>query len=391
MKGNVGKQLLFWGLLIGNAFTAGAQSFASGWEALQADNATLREDIVRTEQAIDLVQAWVADSIVEKDKQRLKGLGGWIAQRTAARFWLKYDDRKQKYVGTISRPYHIYDGMADEVDINIFLMPHLPEYIQMVRKGFDLARERPRGDKAFRFDAPENYPLPAELKVEDLGYITIECEVTPPQKFAQDLEKQLFPVKDGDYSLDTIPGFGTKYTSFGMTGVWCMDCNHNCRPEIHPIEWLWWMDLSEDRPATQTWHATLMVDGSNRFHDWSPSPISGEIAIPFFVTDYTQHLEFNLKHIVSDPVSKAEASLPMPKTAFQSADTTFRIPLSIPDAKRQAINADLKVQGGWPRASTYYWISDLKPVEGGYGGYFHVSTTAESMLAFELSISTQEH
>ena len=84
MKGNVGKQLLFWGLLIGNAFTAGAQSFASGWEALQADNATLREDIVRTEQAIDLVQAWVADSIVEKDKQRLKGLGGEVIGIDAA-------------------------------------------------------------------------------------------------------------------------------------------------------------------------------------------------------------------------------------------------------------------------------------------------------------------
>ncbi|MEY3441764.1 MAG: hypothetical protein RLZZ519_45 [Bacteroidota bacterium] len=377
--------------LVGCFTTLEAQNTAEGWAALQTDNATLRGDVIRTEKAIDLVQASVADSIVEKNKQRLKGFGGWILQRTASRFWLMYDERKQKYVGTSSRPFHIYDGMADEVDVNIFLMPHLKNYIQMVRTGFDQARERPRGDNAFRFDAPEGYPLPEELKFEDRGYITIECEVTPPQKFAGVLEKELFPVKDGDYALDTIPGFGTKNTSFGMTGVWCMDCNHNCRPEIHPIEWLWWMDLSENRPATQTWHATLMVDGSNRFHDWSPSPISGEIAIPFFVTDYTRHLEFNLKHIVSDPVSKAEASLPLPETAFQSADTTFRVPITIPDSKRQAINADLNVQGGWPSTSTHYWISNLKAVEGGYGGYFHVSTTAESMLAFELSISTQEH
>ncbi|HEX2901243.1 MAG TPA: hypothetical protein VHS96_16115, partial [Bacteroidia bacterium] len=89
MKGNFGKQLLLLGLLMGYRATVMAQSSASGWEALQADNATFKTDIVRTEQAIDLVQAWVADSIAEKDKQRLKGLGGWIAQRTAARFWLK--------------------------------------------------------------------------------------------------------------------------------------------------------------------------------------------------------------------------------------------------------------------------------------------------------------
>jgi hypothetical protein len=391
MKGNVGKRLLFLGLLLGFATNVRAQSPANGWEALQSDNATLKDNIVRTEQAIDLVQAWVADSIAEKDKQRLKGLGGWIAQRTAARFWLKYDERKKKYVGTISRPYHIYDGMADEVDINIFIMPHLPEYIQMVRKGFDLARERPRGDKAFRFDAPENYPLPAELKVDDLGYITIECEVTPPQKFAQDLEKQLFPVKDGDYSLDTIPGFGTKHTSFGMTGVWCMDCNHNCRPEIHPIEWLWWLDLSESRPATRTWQVALMVDGSNRFDDWSPSPISGEIAIPFVVNSSTRYLDINLQHIVSDPIAQAEGSLPFPEDAFQFGDTTFRTTVNFPDAKRQAINTNISVKGNWPRTATHFWISELTEVQGGYGGFFHVSTTAESMMAFRLSIGSQDH
>ncbi|HEX2898313.1 MAG TPA: hypothetical protein VHS96_01200, partial [Bacteroidia bacterium] len=223
------------------------------------------------------------------------------------------------------------------------------------------------------------------------GYITVECEVTPPQKFADDLEKQLFPVKDGDYGLDTIPGFGTKYTSFGMTGVWCMDCNHNCRPEIHPIEWLWWMDLSESRPATQTWQATLMVDGSNRFHDWSPSPIAGEIAIPFFVNASTRYIDIQLRHIVSDPIAQSEGALPSPENAFQSGDTTFRMALNIPDAKRQAINANISIQGNWPSNATHYWISALNEVEGGYGGYFHVSTTAESMLAFRLSIARQDH
>jgi hypothetical protein len=355
-------------------------------ELLLLPDAVLRSDIVRTERVIDLVNASVIDSVVEKNKQRLKGFGGWIAQRTWARYWVYYTSQKQKYVGSSSRPYKIFDGMADEMDINIFIMPHLPQYILMVRAGFDEARNRPRPEGPFRFDSPEGYPLPPQLKYEDRGYITVECEVTPKQEFADVLHEMFLPTHAGAYGLDTVRNFGVKHPSFGMTGVWCMDCNHNCRPEIHPIEWLWWLDLSKDRPGSEkakSWMVSLMVDGSNRFRDWSASPISGEIAIPFAMDTQARNLTITLQHIASDPTLEGKETAFLPEAAYQTGDTTFNIPLALnaPNPPQ----AEVRVTGNWPRVGTHYWISDLQAIPGGYAGYFHIATSVTGMMALRVT------
>jgi hypothetical protein len=369
-----------------------SQAQREAYDLLMKPDAELRGDVLQTEATIDLVDAWVVDSIIDKRKQRLKGFGGWIAQRTWARYWLYFTDRKQKYVGSSSRPYHIYDGMADEMDINIFIMPHLTPYILMVRAGFDRARERPRPDKGFRFDAPEGFPLPPELKVDDLGYLTVECEVTPPQAFADTLEKMFAPMRKGNYRLDTISNFGTQHASFGMTGPWCMDCNHNCRPEIHPMEWIWWRDMSKDRPGSpnaKSWMASLMVDGSNRFKDWTPSPITGEIAIPFALPPTAKGMRVNLLHIASDPTEND--SLFVPENAIQSGDTTFSFRLDYqPTDGHPAPTCKVQISRGWPSQGTRYWIDTVSEVEGGgLIGYFHVATSVTSLMAFRLTFDNE--
>lgn len=382
--------LLLFGIL--GPMTLVAQQNA--WELLLKPDADLRKDVIQTEQVIDLVQARVADSLAEKNKQRLKGIGGWIAQRTWRRFWLKFTDAKQRYVGTSSRDYHVFNGPGDEVDINIFIMPHLPQYIRMVRSGFDEARKRPRGDKGFRFDSIPDFPLPPELKVDDYGYITVECEVTPPQDFADVIAEMLVPTHEGVYIVDSLPNFGTPHPSFGMTGVWCMDCNHNCRPEIHPIEWLWWLDMSSERPGSEnakSWLVSLMVDGSNRFNDWTPSPIMGEIALPFAIDEYVRTLDVSMTHVASDPSTEEVPSLPVPTSAYQSGDTTFRIPLPLDAKDTNPIRADFHVEGNWPTAGTRYWISDFRKIKGGFGGYLHVATQVKSLMAMRITFDYQSH
>ncbi len=275
------------------------------------DDSALREDILATERVLDLVNATVMDSVVEDKKQRHKGFGGWMLQRLFARYWINLDANKRKYIGTCSRQYKIYDGIADEFDMNIFLMPHLPAYVDMAAKAFEVARKRPRGEKGFRIDAPENYPLPEELKYKDEGYFTVECELTPPEKFRTILDQQFIPMTAGYKDLDAHPNFGQKYPSFGMTGVWCLDCNHNCRPEIHPIEWLWWLDMSADRPGgmhAKSWMIALMNDASSRFKDWSPSPMEGSIALPFSIPSDAKSMTVKLEHIASDPLQNSEPS-----------------------------------------------------------------------------------
>jgi hypothetical protein len=374
--------------LICPPITVLGQGREDAWQLLLKPDSLLRGDVIHTEEVIDLVDAWVVDSIVDKNKQRLKGLGGWIAQRTWARYWQHYTPYKQKYVGSSSRPYKIFDGMADEMDINIFLMPHLPRYVLMVAQGFDIANDRPRPDEGFRFDNPEGFPVPEQLKYEDRGYLTVECEITPNQEFADALHKLFLPTRSGAYGLDTVSNFGTKHPSVGMTGVWCMDCNHNCRPEIHPFEWLWWMDLSKNRPGSaqaKSWMVSLMVDASNRFRDWSRGPIAGEIAIPFVLRDGAETLKVDLQHIASDPVDLAmEDSLWKP-VGIQSEDTTLHLALPLDVPASGPFSAEVRVHGGWPSQSTFYWIGEVQRIHGGYSGYFHIASTVTSMLSLRLT------
>jgi hypothetical protein len=371
-----------------------AQTSPNPWMLLHEPDSVLRGDVVSTERVIDLVDAWVADSVVWAEKQRLNGFGGWFIQKTWARYWVYFTDHKQKYVGSMSREYHVFDGPSDELDINIFVMPHLEPYVGMVRSGFDKANARPRPDKGFRIDSPENYPLPEELyfekvKQEEKGYLTIECEVTPPQALADDLAKSFFPVEEGEYDLDTVPNFGTRYPSVGMTGVWCMDCNHNCRPEIHPIEWLWWLDLSAERPGSpmaKSWMVSLMVDGSRRFHDWTKSPITGGIAIPV-TAPFGSMMVVTLQKIVADGL-QSELGTQLADQAYQSGDTSFTLPYFPERDIYPALDLRVRTVDGWPRTGVSYWFTGIHPTEQGWAGYLHIAATMQSMLAIRVTVDS---
>ncbi|MFN8393866.1 MAG: hypothetical protein U0176_04260 [Bacteroidia bacterium] len=362
----------------------------AAWQQLAKPDQALRGNVVACEEAIDLVRAWVADSVLDRRKQRHKGFGGWMGQRVIGLYWEYFDAHKRTYIGTSSRPFHIFDGVADEVDINIFIMPHLAPYMEMARKGFEEADARPRSEKGFRvqtpdqYKSPEEFPLPEEIKVEQ-GYITIECEVTPQQEFAEELAKKMMPSEDGDYSLDTVPNFGTKYPSFGMTGVWCMDCNHNCRPEIHPIEWLWWLDLSAERPGSpnaKSWMVSLLCDGSNRFHKWSPSPLGGEIALPFILPKGESTLKVNIDWLVGDPVPVADSLWQNgPRNAQELQTAELEVPLNFPGAKAKA-----QIHSTAPNAlpNVRYWFTPAGgTTEGGdLRGFLHMSVMVKSLGGF---------
>ncbi len=383
-------------MLGGSFFWIGApeaqsQGIVDPWALLARPDSMLRKDIVGSEWVLDLVQPWVADSIVEERRQRLKGFGGWIIQRAAARYWQHYTDHKQKYVASSSRPYHIFNGPGDEIDINIFLMPHLPKYVAMVKTGFEQALERNRSENGFRFDQPPGYPVPEELKYLDRGYLSVECEVTPPQKFADLLEDAFLPVHEGVFELDSIETIGVRHPSMGMTGVWCMDCNHNCRPEIHPIEWIWWLDMSGDRPGSalaKSWMVALMVDDSHRFQDWSSGPLSGEIAIPFAVPREARTIVVDLQNICGDPIS-VDSMVRHAEGIFQSADTSFVIPYIPGSGISPKLDLLVRTSGNWPLAGTQYWFSDVQSGANGWTGYLHIATTVQSLLAMRVTVDAE--
>lgn len=314
-------------------------------------DSSLRKDVVATEGVVDLVEAWVSDSVMDNNRQYLSGGWGKIGKRLN-RYWQYMTPVKQKYVATISREYKIYDGLGEEVDMNIFVMPHLPEYISMVRKGFNRSFEQGRSEKHYRYDNPP-YPCPEELRFQELGFLTVECEGTLHADYRDALSELFIPTAEGKHHLEDHGNFGVVYPTFGLYGAWVMDCNHNCRPEIHPIDWMWWLDLSEDRPGSpraKSWIIGLVRDGSERFDTWSPAPLAGEIAIPVALPPDAQRVTITVEPLVHSPLDAAALAEKLNPSNYAENPTGFRLE----GAGRDAVEIEIKRDGmpdtGWGMA-----------------------------------------
>ncbi|MEM6272069.1 MAG: hypothetical protein AAF998_21710 [Bacteroidota bacterium] len=354
-------------------------------ERLLLPDSVLRGQPRTTESVLDLVVPWMLDDRVTRRRQRHVGPLGWMAQRFWGRYWQILDSTKRKYVGTISRPFKIYEGFADEYDLNIFLMPHLPRYVDMAWNGFQVALRRPRSEKHFRFDRPD-YECPAELAYQDRGYLTIECEGTPYAPLRDRLAEVFLPMASGPHDLEQWPITGTKNASFGLYGTWCMDCNHNCRPEIHPFEWLWWLDLSADRPGgprAKSWMIGVLRDGSRRFEDWSPGPRTGTLAIPVAIPKDAPAVRIELEHLAFDSLAPLpEAALAVPADAF-SATGNHEFTL----VERQ-IPIQVSFSGSNPQNQIKVWWSDLQhdPRTGTTMGYLNLALSVNNVYAGRLTV-----
>lgn len=285
-----------------------------------------KKDVETVESVLDLADAWTTDSVLVDKRQYLSGGWGKLGKRLN-RYWEYLSPQKQKYVATCSRPYKVYDGLAKEVDMNIFLMPHLSTYIEMVRGGFNAAFQVGRSERHYRYDQPD-YPCPEELRFGDLGYLTVECEGTPHVDYRDSLAAVFIPTGEGKHYLSEHGNFGVKYPSMGLYGPWVMDCNHNCRPEIHPIDWMWWLDLSEDRPGSEkakSWMIGLVRDGSERFDTWSPSPITGAIRVPvaFPMDAPAAHIE--LETLVASPLDADALSEKLSGLEGEQGSANYRL------------------------------------------------------------------
>lgn len=356
---------------------------------LVEEDGLLKGDVRLVEEALDLVDAWTTDSILPVRRQHLTGIYGFVG-RMFARYWQKMDDHKRKYVGTSSRDFKIYDGFGDEVDMNIFLMPHLPHYVAMVREGFDTAFQRGRSEKGYRYDKPD-YPSPAELKFKDLGYLTVECEGTPHADYREDLALQFIPTSEGKHHLGEHGNFGVEQPSMGLYGPWVMDCNHNCRPEIHPMDWMWWLDFSEDRPGgphAKSWMLGMVRDASRRFKDWSPGPITGSISLPVVLPDTARRASILLEQLVHDQFQPQVLAdrINIPPNALTGQDGSHQF--SLQASPGQEIPLEVRITGGagaqdlrcWWGA----WVHDAE--KGLLMGSFHIATSVDYLYTARLTV-----
>jgi len=204
------------------------------------------------------------------------------------------------------------------------------------------------------------------------------------------LNALVFPIIAGN-SAAQHHHFGDDNFSVGVYGPFITDCNHDCHPEIHPYEWLWWLNVHPDQdhePHSKTWVFGLFREGSNRMPHWSPKPRTGGIAIPFVFPVKQKRLVIELEHLVFSRFSKdGFKRLNVPAGAMRLDNTEWKF--SVNDPELQNISIILKTNAPVIQNELRFWFSSLNydREKGLLSGKFHLVTSVDDVYAAKVRFS----
>jgi hypothetical protein len=251
---------------------------------------------VERELITDMVTVGLTDSILPtKTSTHQTRLFNWMLRTFAGLRWRAIDGKKHAMVGTLkggmSTPTH--DSFT-EYDVTFQTFQHTPKYQALVKLAYQAQRDKMRKGRNFLKKKGVN---PDSLTAIDLAKLRIHPEHTPLKKNRDSLNKYFLPCLPGT-NIDNHPAWSVTNPTVGCYGAFVLDGNHKGSPEIHPYEWLWWIDTKERTPNKVVWYAGLMREGSNRFLRWSKKPRVGFIKIPFVfdVTDTVNTIK--IEHLV---------------------------------------------------------------------------------------------
>jgi len=350
-------------------------------EAIE-NNDTLNEEI------LDLVSPMVLDSVLGRKKEHHQlFLVGWLIHAFGDYNWRAVSMTKQKFVGTVRRDARSGEEEYTEYDINFDLNFHLKPYLDHVFQSYDVQRSYHRQD--FRPSHKTNYnttPFVRDTNDIDIQKYRLHCEMTPPRNFRVQLHYLFFPTQPG-LSLREHPNFGTDHPSMGFYGASCLDCNHNCHPEIHPYEWTWWLNLHGTDPQAKTWILGMFCEGSNRFKHWSHEPKVGQISIPFaFVMKDNASPSVNIEHLVFNKFINHELKkLNIADSTFDSKQENLPVILTGKDGVKFGININFKTI--LLTDDLKYWMSDVNWDSKNHilSGYFHFATSVKELYTTRIT------
>ena len=251
---------------------------------------------VERELITDMVTVGLTDSILPtKTSTHQTRLFNWMLRTFAGLRWRAIDGKKHAMVGTLK------GGMSTpssdfftEYDVTFQMFQHTPKYQALVKMAYQAQRDKMLKGRNFLEKKGIN---PDTLTGAELAKLRIHPEHTPLKKNRDSLNKYFLPCLPGT-TIDNHPAWSVTNPTVGCYGAFVLDGNHKGGPEIHPYEWLWWMDTKERTPNKLVWYAGLMREGSNRFLRWSKKPRVGFIKIPFVfdVTDTVNTIK--VEHLV---------------------------------------------------------------------------------------------
>jgi len=358
------------------------------------DNDTINEEI------LDLVTPMVTDSILGRKKEHHQVfLVGWFIHAFGNYNWRAIDMIKQKFVGTIRGDGRSGEEEYSEYDINFDLYCHLHKYLWKAFKSYDKQGKIKRQDIRAQFHVhhhkPTNYnvePFIRDTNKADMYQYREHCELTPQREYRPMLNYLFYPTLPG-INIDRHPNFGSRYPSMGFYGASCLDCNHNCHPEIHPYEWVWWMNLHNGSTTDKTWMVGLLKDGSNRFHHWSHSPKTGKTTIPFaYKVDDPNAKDrlITIEHLVFNRFIDSNLTrLSVPATAFNADNDSLEVDVT----NDKGVKIPITVNFNFPMIGSglRYWFSDVNWDEKNriLSGYLNLATSVQDLYTMRVTFSGQ--
>ena len=274
-------------------------SVPESYRQLLLGNDTISYNDKLNEEILDMVEASERDNYMRANYTTHQSyLLNWVIRILGYR-WDVVDHYRHKMVGTNkhlpSLPEH---DQLTEHDINFDLLPHTKKYTDFMMMGTEARMKR---KKALEYDGQFNKPPFIYPTDSTLEQYRVHCELTPPRAFRQEITDKFYPCLPG-INIDKHQNFCETKVTFGMFGPYVLDCNHHCHVEIHPYEWLWWLNLHADTTKTpreaKTWMIGFSREGSNRFIKWSKRPRVGTISIPFIFKRSSGMGSIHFEHLV---------------------------------------------------------------------------------------------
>ena len=360
------------------------------WMALaRAQSAAIRADDLLNERILDLVEPRTADSTYKRKTERHQFVGAaplrWMGVR-----WKTVRYTREKYVGTVLKTTRSRKERFTEYDVNFDVYPHLPRYRELAWIAYQDQMRLFKARKKVREGEPPWIEPTASVPFEPYK---IHCEVTPDRESRVRLNDAFYPAV-GDAHVSTHPNFLDPNPSVGMYGPLVLDCNHKCHPEIHPYEWIWWLDLTlpPDAPEghARSWYVGLLRDVSNRFMHWSSSPRIGTIAIPFALPSDAEGWRIEIEHLVYDGfVGDALHGLDVPQTARTFEEPTHRLALEGQGMTGRVIAVEASHRIDSP--DFRWWVDGLRvdATKGLLMGWLHLAMAVEDLYTARISFRAQ--
>ncbi len=312
------------------------------WEQyMLMPNDSLKKNPIYTETILDGVVPLMKDTTFWPETQRLRIVFGDVLEGLLGLRWEAIHLKRTKLVGQSAKEISPYDGpFTREYDINFFIVPHLPHYVDTVANWWDRAGSEGRNLFHSIIDDP-NIEIPDKLRMGN-WYLYVECENTPIKSKRPIMDSLFFPTRLNTDGLANHQNFGHTYTCLGLYGPAVMDCNHSCKPEVHPYEWIWWLKPDSSHTTKKEWYIGLHRDWSGRFRDWSTRPRIGTIKIPFLLkADDQINLQIDLlafdEFVTSEHEAYFDDAVWLPSKSFTTDLLRFTVNVNVTGVPDNAI------------------------------------------------------